>query len=65
MPEQNLTVNMGYRGELHFTIVWYDQNSKTHEQTFVFRVYGEKPTYLTVEQAAIEAKEIFRKSERD
>jgi hypothetical protein len=65
MDHPNLTIDMGTHGELDLTIKFTDQNCITHQQTFEFRVYGEKPTILTIAKARKEPEEIFRMSDRD
>jgi hypothetical protein len=65
MDHPNLTVDMGSHGEFDLTIKFTDQNGQTHSQTFEFRVFGEKPTYLTVAKGRKEPEVIFTMTERD
>jgi len=48
--KNNLTVDIGYRGEFSLTVKFTDQNNKEHHRVFYFRVFGEKPTTFTVER---------------
>lgn len=65
MDHPNLTVDMSTHGEFDLTIKFTDQNCITHTQTFEFRVFGEKPTCLTVAKALKDPEVIFRMTERD
>jgi hypothetical protein len=48
--ENEITVDLGYRGELRLVIKFNDQNNNTHRRNFFIRIYGEKPTEITVER---------------
>lgn len=62
IADNEITIDMGYRGSIDLTIKFTDQNCITHEETFAFRVFGEKPTHLTVARAE---KTIFEMTDRD
>jgi recombinational DNA repair protein RecT len=65
IADTKLTVDMGYRGSMDLTIRFIDQNNIDHEQTFEFRVFGEKPTCLTIAKARTEPELLFTMTERD
>jgi tRNA G37 N-methylase Trm5 len=48
--ENEITVDLGYRGELRLVIKFNDQNNNTHRRNFFIRIYGENPTEITVER---------------
>jgi uncharacterized protein (UPF0333 family) len=48
--ENEITVDLGYRGELRLVIKFNDQNNNTHRRNFFIRIYGGKPTEITVER---------------
>jgi len=62
LADNEMTIDMGYRGSLDLTVKFTDQNCITHERTFEFLVSGEKPTILTVSD---KGKVIFSMTERD
>jgi len=62
LADNEMTIDMGYRGSLDLTITFTDQNCITHSETFRFEVFGEKPTHLTLARAE---KVIFEMTDRD
>lgn len=55
--DSEMIVDLGYRGTLRLTIKITDQNNIEHQQTFLFNVFGEKPTMLELHS---ESKLLFK-----
>ena len=49
LDDKEIEIDMSYRNDLNITVKFMDQNGIEHKRTFLFRVFGEKPTQLTVE----------------
>jgi hypothetical protein len=47
--ENLLEIDLGYRNDLTLIVRFSDQNNVTHKRIFLLRVFGEKPTTLTLE----------------
>lgn len=48
LDDNEFTIDMGYRDDMRIHILLTDQNGIEHKETFLFRVYGEKPTMLEI-----------------
>jgi len=48
LDERELTIDMGYRNDMRIIVHFTDQNNITHEESFMFRVFGEKPTIFEI-----------------
>lgn len=60
--EEELTIDMGYRGELKLIIKFTDQNCITHTRNLIITVHGEKPTMLRIVE---EEKILYLTNERE
>lgn len=60
--EEELTVDIGYRGELKLIIKFTDQNCITHTRNLIITVHGEKPTMLRIVE---EEKILYLTNERE
>jgi len=59
--EPEVTISLGYRNDVRFRFTFVDQNGIEHEESFMIRVYGEKPTIFEIRR---ESQLLFSISEQ-